>query len=214
MLTLMYGGFAVVGTGYILVSMLLVQLDFGEGDGGDAEGNGGEGDGDSESSSYGLDGSGHGSATVDAAGGAAFHFPLFSPRALATLLASIGGYGLIGLHGLRLQGNGSLLLALPAAFVTTYAITYVGWRVMRGSQGTSVIRLRELSGALAEVTTPIPAGGLGEVAAMVAGQRYSSPAREMDGKEVPRGTLVTVVNLIGSTLVVRTRERPEGGSNA
>lgn len=213
MLTLMYIGFAVVGTGYLLVSVLLGQLDFGDGDG-DGDGGDGHGEGESESSSYGLDGSGHGTATADAGGGAAFHFPLFSPRALATLLASIGGFGLIGLHGFHLEGHGSLLLALPAALVTTYAITYVSWRVMRGSQGTSMIRLHELSGALAEVTTPIPAGGLGEVAAMVSGQRYSSSAREEDGKEVPRGTLVTVVNMVGSTLVVRIREKPEGGSNA
>lgn len=208
MLTLMYIGFAVVGTGYIVISMLLGHV-FDFGDSGHAH-SGAE----SAVESYGLDGSGHGTASADAGGGAEFHFPFFSPLAVATLLASIGAYGLIGLHGLGLEEQVSLLVAVPAALATAYGITYVSWRLVRGSVGSSFIKISELAGAPAEVTTPIPAGGLGEVAAMVSGQRYSSPAREVDGKEVPRGTLVTVINMVGSTLVVRVGVEPQGGSHA
>jgi hypothetical protein len=52
------------------------------------------------------------------------------------------------------------------------------------------------------VITPIPAGGIGEVAAIVKGQRFSGPAREQDGREVPRGAHVRVKAMVGTTLVV------------
>src|SRR5262245_37645232 len=43
---------------------------------------------------------GHGSAAGShAAGPAMFHFPFFSPLALATLFGAIGAYGLIAIHG-------------------------------------------------------------------------------------------------------------------
>lgn len=208
MLTLMYIGFAVIGTGYIVISALLGHV-FDFGDSGHTHAGP-----ESAAESYGLDGSGHGTASADVGGGAAFHFPFFSPLAIATLLASIGAYGLIGLHGLKLREPVSLLLAVPAALATAYGISYVSWRLVRGSQGSSVITVSELAGAPAEVTTSIPAGGLGEVAAMVSGQRYSAPAREVNGKEVPRGTSVTVVNMVGSTLVVRRQAGKEGASHA
>ena len=62
-------------------------------------------------------------------------------------------------------------------------------------------------GAPAEILTPIPAGGVGEAAALVQGQRFTAPARELDGNEVPRGAAVTVVRMTGSTLVVKLSAR-------
>ena len=61
----------------------------------------------------------------------------------------------------------------------------------------------QLAGSAAEVTAPIPAGGVGEAVAMVAGQRYAASAREADGRAVPRGTAVTVVGMVGPTFLVR-----------
>ena len=55
----------------------------------------------------------------------------------------------------------------------------------------------------AEVITPIPAGGVGEAAAVVHGERFTASAREVDGLEVPRGAIVTVVRYTGATLYVR-----------
>jgi membrane-bound ClpP family serine protease len=52
------------------------------------------------------------------------------------------------------------------------------------------------------VITPIPKDGLGEVAALVGGQRYTAPAREAQGREVPRGAQVRVLKMVGSTLLV------------
>ena len=61
-------------------------------------------------------------------------------------------------------------------------------------------------GARAEVLTPIPAGGIGEVAAMVEGQRFNAPAREVAGRAVVRGQVVTVTEMVGGTLLVSIDE--------
>lgn len=207
---------AVLGCGYVLVATILGHVHLGDGgdaggdaghggDGGDAgHGDGGDAAGhDVGGEHYGLGGQGHGSASAGAATLTAFQFPFFSPLALATIIGSTGAYGLIAKAGWRASDVGSLLIALPAAAVTAYAVTYVAWRLVMSSRGSSQIRLAELAGARAEVITPIPAGGIGEVAAMVQSQRYNAPAREAHGREVARGTIVIVEGLVGTTLVVR-----------
>jgi hypothetical protein len=187
-----------VGCGYVGVMLLL-----GHGHFGDLGGGAGHHGADAAGSSYGVDGGGHGSVSAEAGGGAAgFHFPLFSPLALATLIGAMGAWGLIALKGFAASEGGSLLFAVPAALLTAYGITYVGWRVIASSSGSSQIRLVDLEGAQGEVTTPIPEGGIGEVAALVKGQRFNGPARASDGRAVARGTLVRVKAMIGGTMVV------------
>jgi membrane protein implicated in regulation of membrane protease activity len=196
-LTLAYVALAVVGCGYVLVSAFLGHSDDAGGDGGH------DASADASGAEYGVDGTGHGTIHASSGGGAAFHFPFFSPLALATLGSAIGAWGLIAQFGFRLEGEKSLLVAVPAALATAYVVTWASWRMVRGSRGTSAIRIGSLAGAAAEVTTPIPEGGVGEVAALVEGQRYSAPAREVDGGALARGASVTVVRMAGSTLLVR-----------
>ncbi len=212
MLTLTYIVFAVAGCGYVVVSALVGHLfDFGDSSG-DAGADGGDGGGaDDAGGHYGVDGGGHGTAAAGHGVHADFHFPFFSPLALATLFAALGGYGLIAQFGFHWQDSASLLFAVPAALATAYGVTYVGWRLVRGSRATSVIRTAQLAGAHAEVTTPIPAGGIGEAVAVVGSQRYAAPARESEGREVPRGAYVQVVGMVGPTLVVTVGGgKPEG----
>ena len=68
--------------------------------------------------------------------------------------------------------------------------------------GSSEIRAADLRGARAEVLTPIPPGGVGEVAAYVRGQRFNGPAREERGRPAARGVSVVVKEAVGHTLVV------------
>jgi hypothetical protein len=208
MLTLAYIALAVVGAGFVAYSALTGHF----GDTGAAHAGGAHADASGHAgpdTHYGVEGTGHGSTKASEAGGAAFHFPFFSPLALATLLAALGAWGLIAQFGLRLADGASLLLAVPAAVATAYAVTYVGWRLVAGSRGSSEIRMADLAGARAEVITPIPAGGTGEVVALVAGQRFTAPAREAEGRELSRGSLVTVLR-VGPTLVVSAAPAKEG----
>jgi len=219
MLTLTYILFAAAGCLYVLLAAFLGHasdfVDFGHAghvhvghDAGHGQGHGHGGD------RYGVQGGGTGTAAVGAVGHSVFHFPFFSPLALATIVAAIGGYGLIGKYALALGDGGSLLLAVPAAVATAYGVTYAAWRLVSGARASSVIRLDQIRGSVAEVTAPIPAGGVGEAVAMVAGQRYAAPAREADGGSAARGAAVTVVGMVGPTLLVRAAAQGDSRHDA
>jgi len=185
-----------VGAGYVLVAAFL-------GHGTDAVGHAHGHAHSGGDSHYGVDGSGHGSVKTGELSAATFHFPFFSPLALATLGAAVGAWGLIAQFCLKVRDETSLVIAVPAALATAYVITYASWRLVRSARGTNAIRVDDLAGVTGEVITPIPAGGVGEVAAMVGGQRYSAPARDVDGSAVARGATVTVVRMISGTLIVK-----------
>jgi membrane protein implicated in regulation of membrane protease activity len=176
MLTLTYIVLAVVGCGYVAIALALGQA---------------------------FDVAGDVDAGIGDAHHGAFHFPFFSPTALATLSGAIGALGLIAQFGFSLPPSRSLLVALPGGVIFTYVVTYVGWRLLATSASTTAFSPVELAGVEAEVLTPIPAGGVGEAAALVKGQRFTASAREEQGLPVPRGAIVTVVRLAGSTLIVR-----------
>ena len=199
MLTLMYVAFAVLGCGYVLVAGFFGHLG--------TENAGSHDHAHSSSESYGLDAKGHGAATAGEGAGA-FHFPFFSPLALATLIAAIGGFGLIAQHGLGVGDGVSLAIALPAALATAYGVTYAGWKLASGSRGSSVIRNERFAGAPAEITVPVPAGGIGEAVAFVDGQRFAAPCRSVDDRAIARGAAVTVVDMRGPTLLVQAAAPP------
>jgi membrane protein implicated in regulation of membrane protease activity len=150
-----------------------------------------------------VDGDGGGDA-----GDGAFHFPLLSPLSLATFCGAAGALGLIARFGLHLSEPASVGVALPAAMVFTYVFTYAAWRVLVSSTGTQTVRERDLVGATAEVLTPIPQDGVGEVMALVRGQRHTAPARTVDGVAVARGAIVAVERVAGVTLIVRPELAP------
>ncbi len=212
MLTITYLAMAGLGCLYIVVSAFLGHLgDFGDGGGsdagGDAGGHGGAGDGgDGDAGGhYGVDGGGLGKVSASDAGGA-FHFPFFSPLAVATLFTAIGAWGLIARHAIGLTDAQSLLVALPSAFVTAYLVTYAAYRLVSSSRGSSLLRADRFAGSSGEVLTPIPEGGLGEVAALIDGQRFTTSAREVKGRAVPRGRLVRIVKMTGATLLVESED--------
>ncbi len=218
MLTLTYLALAGLGCLYIIVSAFLGHLgDFGDGghgDGGHAgdggahaggHGDGGHGDG-GDGGHYGVDHGGVGKVSAGDGVGGVFHFPFFSPLAVATLFTAIGAWGLIALHGFGASDGASLLISLPAAFGTAYLVTWAAFRLVSSSRGSSMLRNDRFAGMAGEVLTPIPAGGLGEVAALIDGQRFTTSAREVKGRAVPRGQLVRIVRMTGATLLVESEE--------
>jgi membrane-bound ClpP family serine protease len=54
----------------------------------------------------------------------------------------------------------------------------------------------------ATVITPIPANGMGEIAYVQAGSRYSAPARDDRGAPVASGQTVRIVRVVGSQFYV------------
>ncbi len=60
----------------------------------------------------------------------------------------------------------------------------------------------ETGGSIAEVTVPISAQGVGEIALVAQGGRVTYPARATAGIPIAKGTLVTIDQMIGTQALV------------
>lgn len=176
-----------VGLIYAVMATLLGGLHLG-GEGHDFHAGGHEGDA-----------GGHGS---DGGGGAELHFSPMSPIVIATFVTAFGAMGLIALFALKIGALLSAGFALAVALAIAAAVFAAFTKIFAVTQSSSEAHQSELVGIQGEVITPIGKEGLGEVAYVQRGSRYSAPARSMDGRPVARGTLVRIVRLVGNTLVV------------
>jgi hypothetical protein len=59
-----------------------------------------------------------------------------------------------------------------------------------------------LAGSEANVITPIPENGVGEIAYVVGGTRYSAPARTENGAAVANGKTVKIIRIVGTQFYV------------
>ena len=62
--------------------------------------------------------------------------------------------------------------------------------------------MSEVIGLTAEVTVPIPEAGMGEIAYVCRGARFSSSARSCNGSGIGRHETVRIVRQVGNTLYV------------
>ena len=73
-------------------------------------------------------------------------------------------------------------------------------------QASSQVRTLELGGTIGQVIASIKADGVGEITYVAKGSRISSPARSATGQDIPRGTMVTIVHMVGGTALVRPHQ--------
>jgi membrane-bound ClpP family serine protease len=98
-----------------------------------------------------------------------------------------------------------VLFALIGALIIAILSHFAFFYLLIAPQGSSDITQSDIVGATAEVTTPIPVGGMGEVTLVAQGGRISYPARSLDRVALPRGTTVTIIEMVGSVVAVRPR---------
>jgi len=148
---------------------------------------------------------GGGDAHVDAGGHDAhvgdIHFSPLSPVVIAMFVASFGGAGLI-LKRVGLPLYGHIPLAALSGLVVGAIVFYFFWKIFSTAQASSEAHVDELVGTEAEVTTPIPANGVGEITYIVKQQRYSAPARAMDNREIPTRAVVRIAKIVSNTYYV------------
>lgn len=146
---------------------------------------------------------GHGGHGHDGHSSGTVHFSPLSPVVLAMFIASFGGTGIILMKYLHWP----LFQHLPVAAVSGLAIAGAVFaffhKIFSVTQASSESIAEEMVGQEAEVTVPLPHQGLGEIAYTSRGARYTNPAQSEDGKELPAGTPVKIVKLIGSIYVVQ-----------
>ncbi len=127
----------------------------------------------------------------------------FSPTVIACFVTAFGGLGIIFHH---IPSTKSPWLSAPLAVLGAMLIaSSVLWalrQLFKRTQSSSESKISEAIGIIAHVITPIPEHGVGEIAYVQGGSRYTAPAREETGVSVPNGRAVKVVRIIGSQFYV------------
>jgi membrane protein implicated in regulation of membrane protease activity len=127
----------------------------------------------------------------------------FSPTTITAFITAFGGLGLIfnKIEATRSPWI-SAPLALLGALVIAAGVVWLFGTVFHLTDSSSESRMSTLVGMTATVITPIPTNGVGEIAYVQAGSRYSAPARDERGSPVANGQTVKIVRIVGSQFYV------------
>lgn len=129
----------------------------------------------------------------------------FNPLVIASAVTTFGAVGLAAKAGFNMGDLLSTIVALGFAGAIGAAIFFGIIKLVYRSQSNSIFSLEDLIGSEAEVTTPIPANGTGEIDYTMNGVRSSLSARASHGGEVPRGTVVIIGEFAGNAAIVRKK---------
>ena len=137
------------------------------------------------------------------AGGPEVKIPSLSPVTVASFVTAFGAFGLIGTTLFDSSGRASLLWAIGGGLVVAVIAHFAFGYFLIAPQGSSEVHLKDIVGAVAEVTTPIPADNVGEVAFVAQGGRVTYTAKSAGGTPIARGTTVVIEKIVGGVAVVR-----------
>lgn len=130
----------------------------------------------------------------------------FSPLSPTTIASFVTAFGGLGLIFSKIESTSSAWLSIPLALTGGLAIAtlvFVAFsKIFRATQSSSEGRVAELFGQSATVITPIAAGGVGEIAYVQGGTRYTACARTDDESAVPAGEKVRIVRVAGTQFYV------------
>lgn len=129
---------------------------------------------------------------------------IFSPTVIASFVTAFGGFGLIfSQFPSTRPGIVSAPLSLLGGAVVAGAMYFFFGFVFRHTQSSSESRVARLVNTEATVITPISPNGVGEIAYVVGGTRYTAPARAEDGFFIGNGQTVVIVRVVGTQFYVK-----------
>ena len=127
----------------------------------------------------------------------------FSPTVITCFITAFGGFGLV-FH--QIPATKSPFLSAPLAVLsalgTAGTMLWLLRQLFERTQSSSESTVADLIGFEATIITPIPVDGVGEIAYVQGGSRYTAPAREEKGRAVASGKAVKIVRIIGSQFYV------------
>lgn len=134
-------------------------------------------------------------------------FSPLSPTTIASFITAFGGFGLIlSKIGITASPWINIPLSISGGIAVALVVFVIFNRIFRATQSSSEGRVAELVGQSATVITPIAPGGVGEIAYVQTGTRYTAPARSHDPSvAVPSGTNVWIVRVDGAHFYVSTQ---------
>ena len=127
----------------------------------------------------------------------------FSPTTIASFVTAFGGFGLILS---RIESTKPVYISAPLSAIGGLMIAggifLVFNKIFSKTQSSSESRVATLVGIQATVITPIPQHGVGEIAYVQAGSRYTAPARTETGGAVSGGSTVKIMRVVGTQFYV------------
>ncbi len=129
-------------------------------------------------------------------------FSPWSPVVIASFITAFGAGGLLSYNVFDITGILSILIGLLFGFVAGTITFYIFYNIFKITQSSSEAVVGDLVGMMAEVITPIAQNGLGEIAYIMKGSRYTAPAKSASGTFIERNKSVKIVNIVGSTMMV------------
>jgi membrane protein implicated in regulation of membrane protease activity len=144
---------------------------------------------------------GHAEAGFDHSGVPGISF--FSPLVLACFIAGFGGLGIV-FSGFKPTQNVwvSAPLSVGGSFCFALLVLYLFNAVFSRTQSSSESKVSSLVGQTASIVTPIPPNGVGEIAYVQGGSRYTAPARTESGGAVAAGKPVRITRIVGTQFYV------------
>ncbi len=148
---------------------------------------------------------GHAEAGYDHSGVPGISF--FSPTVLSCFVTAFGACGLILS---RIESTRNVWISAPISAVAgvsmaSLAFVLFNW-MFKKTQSSSESRVASLVGQAASIITPIPANGVGEIAYVQGGTRYTAPARTESGSPVPAGKPVRITRIAGTQYYVEAMD--------
>jgi len=128
-----------------------------------------------------------------------------SPISIAAFITSFGGIGIIAAYGFDVGGLSSLVWAVVGSIVVAVIAHFAFFYIFIAPQSSSALRSSDMIGQTAEVTVPISAESVGEVAYVAMGERYTATARSADHRDIPRGAIVSIEGLTGTVMLVKVK---------
>jgi membrane protein implicated in regulation of membrane protease activity len=132
--------------------------------------------------------------------------PGFSPLSPTTIAAFVSAFGGFGIIFSKFDATKSPWISAPLAMLGGFGIAaVVFWlfrTLFRKTQSSSESRVATLIGLDATIISPIPQNGVGEIAYIQSGSRYTAPARTESGGAVPNGKVVKITRIVGTQYYV------------
>ena len=127
-----------------------------------------------------------------------------SPTVISSFITAFGGMGVIFS---QFKATSAPIISAPLAVLGGLVIAGSVLWLLQGlfshTQSSSESKVGTLAGLTATIITPIPANGVGEIAYVQSGSRYTAPARLEDGAtSVANGKLVRITRVVGSQFYV------------
>ena len=124
----------------------------------------------------------------------------FSVRILSVFVTAFGGFGAVATHygfgTLGASGVGFLSGLFFAGLIYAFA------SFLYSQQASSDLKTRDILGQTARVIVPIPPNGVGQVRCQIGEQLVDKIARSRDGHAISENVAVTVIDVLGETVVV------------